>query len=61
MRADWKTRLNETLAPLLAKTDPRPHISAYHDMPYAIFQYEPEAEFQVRQEIRQLVFPVARQ
>jgi hypothetical protein len=44
----------KTLEPLLAKTDPRPHISAYHDMPCAIFQYEPAAEFDVRREVRQL-------
>lgn len=31
-------------------TDPRPAISAYHDMPYAIFRYPPEQEFDVRQQ-----------
>ena len=30
--------------------DPRPAISAYHDMPYAIFRYPPEDEFAVRKE-----------
>jgi len=33
------------------KTDPRPDISAYHDMPYAIFSYPPVDEFAVREEI----------
>ena len=32
-------------------TDPRPAISAYHDMPYAIFRYPPEDELAVRQEM----------
>ena len=46
----WKTRLTEQLEPVLAQVDPRPAISAYHDMPYAIFLYPPEAEFAVRHE-----------
>ena len=48
---DWKKRLTEKLEPVLRKGDPRPEISAYHDMPYAIFRYPPEDEFAVRQEI----------
>jgi hypothetical protein len=51
---DWKERLTEQLEPLLALTDPRPAISAYHDMPYAIFLYPPEDEFAVRQEAAML-------
>jgi len=47
---DWKDRLVKQLEPVLKQTDPRPAISAYHDMPYAIFRYPPEAEFAVRQE-----------
>ena len=47
---DWKVRLTEQLEPILKQSDPRPGISAYHDMPYAIFQYPPEEEFAVRQE-----------
>ncbi len=47
----WKQRLTEHLEPILKKTDPRTHISAYHDMPYAIFRYPPEEEFSVRQEV----------
>ena len=31
--------------------DPRPKISAYHDMPYAIFRYPPEDELEVRHEV----------
>jgi len=48
---DWKERLTEQLEPVLRSVDPRPNISAYHDMPYAIFRYPPEDEFEVRQEI----------
>jgi hypothetical protein len=51
---DWKDRLTKKLEPVLQQADPRPHISAYHDMPYAIFQYPPEAEFALRREIRLL-------
>jgi len=39
---DWKRRLTKKLEPVLSERDPRPTISAYHDMPYAIFRYPPE-------------------
>jgi hypothetical protein len=48
---DWKTRLTQKLEPILRQADPRPQISAYHDMPYAIFRYPPEDEFAVRKEV----------
>lgn len=48
---NWKERLTGLLEPVLRGADPRPNISAYHDMPYAIFQYPPEDEFEVRQGI----------
>jgi hypothetical protein len=51
---DWKDRLTKTLEPVLRQADPRPNISAYHDMPYAIFRYPPEAEFALRREVRLL-------
>ena len=47
---EWKQRLAQDLEPLLRQNDPRPGISAYHDMPYAVFCYPPEEEFAVRQE-----------
>ena len=47
---DWKDRLTRQLEPILMRSDPRPAISAYHDMPYAIFRYPPQDEFAVRQE-----------
>jgi hypothetical protein len=48
---NWRDRLTGTLEPLLKLPDPRQQISAYHDMPYAIFRYPPEDEFAVRQEV----------
>lgn len=55
MTDDWKDRLTKSLEPALMQADPRPLISAYHDMPYAIFRYPPEAEFAVRQEVTLLM------
>lgn len=49
--SDWKQRLTQQLEPLLRQADPRPKISAYNDMPYAIFRYSPDDEFSVREEI----------
>jgi hypothetical protein len=48
---DWLTRLTQKLEPILRESDPRPQISAYHDMPYAIFRYPPEDEFAVRKQL----------
>lgn len=47
---DWIDRLRQ-LEAALAESDPRPHISAYHDMPYAIFRYPPSEELGVRREV----------
>ncbi len=52
--SDWKQRLTLALEPILRETDPRPKISAYHNMPYAIFRYPPEDEFAIRGEITML-------
>lgn len=49
--SDLEHRLRHTLEPLLALPDPRQRISAYHDMPYAIFRYDPEEEFMLRQQV----------
>jgi hypothetical protein len=51
MTDDWETRLTKQLEPILAEADPRPRLSAYHDMPYAIFRYPPENEFAVRRAV----------
>lgn len=48
---DLEQRLKQNLEPILELADPRERISAYHDMPYALFRYEPEMEFTVRQQI----------
>ncbi len=51
---DFEKRLRNDLEPLLSSLDPREKISAYHDMPYALFRYDPEQEFSVRREITML-------
>lgn len=47
-------RLSKDLEPMLSLPDPRTKISAYHDMPYAIFHYRPEEEFALRKQVRML-------
>ena len=49
--SDWKQRLTRDLEPVLREKDQRPRISAYHNMPYAIFHYPPEEEFPLRGEL----------
>ena len=49
--SDLVNRLTEGLEPVLASADPRQQISAYHDMPYALFRYDPEDEFELRTQI----------
>ena len=44
-------RLREDLEPILTLVDPREKLSAYHDMPYAIFHYSPEEEFDLRRQV----------
>ena len=51
MTDDWRSRLTGQLEPVLMQADPRPQISAYHDLPYAIFRYSPEDEFALRKEV----------
>ncbi len=48
---NWKERLKIDLEPVLTSPDPRGSLSAYHDMPYGIFRYPPEAEFDLRAEL----------
>ncbi|MEI6341106.1 MAG: BREX protein BrxB domain-containing protein [Verrucomicrobiota bacterium] len=52
---NWKERLTQDLEPVLASPDPRGKLSAYHDMPYAIFHYPPHVEFDLRSELDLLV------
>jgi hypothetical protein len=49
--SEFVQRLREQLEPVLLLADPRPRISAYHDMPYALFRYAPEDEFELRKEV----------
>jgi hypothetical protein len=51
MKKAWLQRLTQDLEPVLLQEDPRPSISAYHDMPFAIFRYSPQDEFSVREQL----------
>lgn len=44
-------RITQDLEPVLALPDPRTKLSAYHDMPYAIFHYDPNEEFALRAQV----------
>ena len=52
--SDFERRLRDSLEPVLEMTDPRQKISAYHDMPYAIFRYNAEQEFSFRAAVGRL-------
>ena len=49
--SDLEHRVRQILEPILELLDPRPRISAYHDMPYALFRYDPEEEFDLRKQV----------
>jgi len=49
--SDLEQRMKQRLEPVLEMPDPRPRISAYHDMPYALFRYDPEHEFELRKQV----------
>jgi hypothetical protein len=48
---EFQARLRNDLEPILSSADPRQKISAYHDMPYALFRYDPLEEFELRREL----------
>lgn len=52
--SDLEQRLKTFLEPVLELADPRQRISAYHDMPYALFRYDPEEEFDLRKQVTML-------
>jgi len=52
--SDMDERLAQQLEPALCLDDPRPRLSAYHDMPYAIFRYSAEQEFHLRAAVKRL-------
>ena len=45
------TRLTQDLEPILSLLDPRTKLSSYHDMPYALFRYDAEEEFELRKQV----------
>jgi hypothetical protein len=49
--SDLELRIKHGLEPVLELFDPRERISAYHDMPYALFRYDPEDEFELRKQV----------
>jgi hypothetical protein len=49
--SDAVERLRQVLEPILASRDPREKLSAYHDMPYALFRYDEDDELAVRKEL----------
>jgi BREX protein BrxB len=51
---DLVDRLTTRLEPILTAADPRPAISSYHNMPYALFRYDPEQEFELRRQVTML-------
>jgi hypothetical protein len=49
--SDLDHRIKHVLEHILELRDPRERISAYHDMPYALFRYDPEEEFDLRKQV----------
>ncbi|MCY1033294.1 DUF1788 domain-containing protein [Corallococcus sp. BB11-1] len=49
--SDLEHRIKQSLEPVLKLPDPRQRISAYHDMPYALFRYDPDDEFDLRKQV----------
>lgn len=49
--SDLEQRIKQSLEPILELPDPRQQISAYHDMPFAIFRFDPEEEFELRTQV----------
>ena len=51
MKDDIENRLTNVLEPLLERPDPRSGLSVYHDMPFALFRYDPSEEFELRRQV----------
>ncbi len=49
--SDLEHRIRNVLEPILELDDPRQKISPYHDMPYALFRYSAEEEFDLRKQV----------
>jgi hypothetical protein len=52
--SDMVERITTVLEPILGEADPRRALSAYHDMPYALFRYDASEEFELRRQVTQL-------
>ncbi len=52
--SEFEHRLKHDLEPVLQSQDPRERLSVYHDMPFAIFRYDPEEELELRRQIKML-------
>jgi hypothetical protein len=52
---EWQRCLQQQLEPVLTATDSGVGLSTYTDMPFGIFLYPPEDEWQLRAELRDLV------
>lgn len=50
----FEHRLKHDLEPVLQSRDPRERLSVYHDMPFAIFRYDPDEELELRQQMMAL-------
>ena len=51
---EFEHRLEHDLEPILSSRDPRERLSVYHDMPFAIFRYDPEEELELRRHVGRL-------
>ena len=52
---EWQRRLQQQLEPVLTAADSGAGLSTYTDMPFGIFLYPPEDEWELRQALRDLV------
>ena len=52
--SEFEHRLKYDLEPVLQSRDPRERLSVYHDMPFAIFRYDPKEELELRRQMKML-------
>jgi len=52
--SEFEHRLKHDLEPVLESRDPRERLSVYHDMPFAIFRYDPDEELELRRQVAML-------
>jgi hypothetical protein len=56
---EWQRCLHQQLEPVLSAVDSGAGLSTYTDMPFGIFLYPPEDEWELRGELRDLVIRLA--